>query len=235
MAHQGLRRTALLLASGALALGAASCGPPPAPPPVVPPPPLVPAAPAPKALGEKPWGEFRSVRFGLRVPLPDGKAWRIDDHGMSWLVASHPETGSTLSIRLWHDEGGTAAGRKGCEEAARVWRKLPDRDGADIVEKRAVNVPPDFDTQVEVGVVAPLPVRNAKAPPDLKGFVMAFGGRAHRCFAYVYITSAGGPGAEAVLGERLATMAQGSLGALKIENELDPKIEREGPPSLPGL
>jgi hypothetical protein len=180
-------------------------------------------------LGEMPVGEFVSLRFGLKLPLPDGKGWRIDDHGGSWLVATHAASGSELVLKVWREEAVTNRGR--CEERARFWRKIPERESADIVEKHAVDVPSGFDTVVEVGVIAPALVgKKAKAGEDLRGVAMAFGGKGRRCFAWIYTTSAGGQGAEAVLGERLATMVQGSLSATVTVNELDPQIDRTPAP-----
>jgi hypothetical protein len=184
-----------------------------------------PVVPAVKAFGDGRAGEFVSLRLGLKLPLPDGGGWRIDDHGGSWLVARHRGAASELVVRVWREEA--VMNRARCEERARFGRKIPEREGADSVEKHAVDVPRDFDTVVEVGVVAPaLAGKKARAGEDLRGFALAFGGKGKRCFAWIYTTSAGGPGAEAVLGERLATMVQGSLGAMTTVNELDPQIER---------
>jgi hypothetical protein len=212
------------------ALGALGCGGPVA---------VVPAAPAgaasavvvaaPPGLGDGRVGEFVSARFGLKLALPDGKSWRIDDHGGNWLVATHAGAASELVVRTWREEAVMNRGR--CEERARFWRKFPERESADIVEKRSVNVPPDFDTVVEVGVIASaLEGKKAKPGEALRGFALAFGGKGRRCFAWIYTTSAGGPRAEAVLGERLATMVQSSLGATTVVSELEPQIERAPAP-----
>ncbi len=198
-------------------------------------PPVAPVRPAPiveariKGLGEAPMGEFVSLRFGLKLPLPDGKAWRIDDHEGSWLVARHPGSGSELVVKGWREDA--VMNRARCEERARFWRKIPERESADIVERHAVDVPVGFDTVVEVGVIAPaLRGKKGKGEEELRGVAMAFGGKGRRCFTWVYTTSAGGRGAEAVLGERLATMVQGSLSATTAVNELDPQIDRTPAP-----
>ena len=226
---QPLLRFGALLLLGVGALGGLGCG---APLVVVPSAPLTPApvvVAAPKGLGDGRVGEFVSARFGLRMPLPDGKSWRIDDHGGHWLIATHAGAASELVVRTWREEAVMNRGR--CEERARFWRKIPERESADIVEKHSVNVPPDFDTVVEVGVIAPaLQGKKGRAGDALRGFALAFGGKGRRCFAWIYTTSAGGPGAEAVLGERLATMVQGSLGATTTVNELEPQIDRAPAP-----
>ncbi len=215
-------------AGGLLAVWVAGCEAPVAIIPAVSQRPTPVVAAAPKGLGDGRAVEFVSARFGLRLPLPDSKSWRIDDHGGHWLIATHAGAASELVVRTWREEAVMNRGR--CEERARFWRKIPERESADIVEKHNINVPPDFDTVVEVGVIAPVPSKKGKAGEPLRGFALAFGGKGRRCFAWIYTTSAGGPGAEAVLGERLATMVQGSLGATTTVNELEPQIDRAPAP-----
>jgi hypothetical protein len=216
-----------------LLLLAASCGSPPPPPPPAPAPAPTPAAPAPPPFAAGRWGEYRSERFGLRIPLPDGRSWRIDDHANSWLSATHASTGSALLVRAWHEEG--RVNRHRCEEQARVWKKLPDPAGAEVIEQHTVNAPlvsggagapkpGDFDTFVAIGVTP------GKAGAPIGAFAIAFGGRGHRCFAWVFTTSATGAGAEQVVGERLATMVERSLGGSVLESGLTPRIVREPMP-----
>jgi hypothetical protein len=217
-----------------VAIGASACGAPVATaPPPAPPPPIQPATPVPP-FGEGAWGDFASKRFGLRIPLPNGSTWRIDDHNNSWLVAAHRLTDSELWARSWAEPG--VVSRQRCEEEARLRRKLPEREGAEIVEKRALDAPAGFDTQLEVGVISPAakgakrkPQADAPAEGEVRAFAMAFGGKGHRCFAYVFLTRVSGPGAEPIVGERLATMVQGSLAHVTLESALDPKIPRDDP------
>ncbi len=141
-------------------------------------------------------------------------------------MATHGDSSSTVLVRVWRE--GDVVNRGRCEERARSWRALPEREGAEIVERRALGLPEDFDTVVEVGLIPPPP--RAPAGTPLQGFVMAFGGWAHRCFAYVFTTSASGVGAEQAVGERLALMMEGSLPKIVFESALEPKIpSRMGP------
>jgi hypothetical protein len=164
------------------------------------------------------WGSFRSKRFRLELPLPDGRVWRIDDHKTPWLTASHAPTQSELWVRTWHEY--ERANTKTCEEKARLWKKeIPSRDGAEIVEHRAIGVPEDFDTWVDIGIAA------APAPGDpIRAFAIAFGGRRHQCFTFVYMTRAHGPGAERVIAARLAVMVQKSLGKVVASDSLHPAV-----------
>ena len=87
-----------------------------------------------------------------------------------------------------------------------------------------MDAPAGFDTFVSIGV---LPGKSADDP--IAGFALAFGGHAHRCFAWAFTTVARGPGAAAVVGERLATMVERSLGKVVLESELVPHIPRDRP------
>lgn len=200
-----------------LALPACEPAVPPAPPPA--PAPITTAAPAPPPAFAGNAGTFRSERFSLRLPLPDGRAWRIDDHGSTWLTAAHPPSSSALAVRSWTEEGRVPRTR--CEERARLRRALPDRAGADILQDRAVDAPAGFDTQLVVGVAA------AKPGAPIAAFALAIGARAHRCFVWSYTTTAEGLGAERVVGERLAIMIETSLMKAAIDDELRPQIPRE--------
>lgn len=184
------------------------------------------AAPAPRPVGtrdamaaEDRWGEFPSKRFGLRLPLPDGHAWRIDDHTGRFLLATQASTGSELAVRLWRED--EVVNRQRCEAKARVLRTLPDRMGAELVDRRAVAVPAEFDTIVETFVV---PAKAQGAP--ITAFALAFGGLERRCFAYVFTTSAVGAGAEQAIGDRLGVMVRGSLERLSFSGELEQRVER---------
>jgi hypothetical protein len=192
----------------------------PAQPPAPPPPPAPAPAPAPPpAFATGAAGTFRSERFALRLPLPDGSAWRIDDHQGPWLTATHAASASTLIVRSWTEDG--RATRARCEERARLWRKLPERAGADIMQERAIDAPPGFDTRLLVGVVS------GKPGAPISAFALAMGAHAHRCFVWSYTTTAQGLGAEQVVGERLATMVEASLAKVRMESDLTPRIQRE--------
>jgi hypothetical protein len=189
-----------------------------------------PAAPAgPPDLTTGSWGEYRSARFDLRLPLPDGPSWRVEDGRSPWLEASHAAANTNLLVRTWPEAG--TANRQTCEARARLWRDLPARERADIVDRRRINVPPGFDTIVEVGVTPERPEDNAaRGDLAIEGFAMAFGGWAHRCFAFVLTTKASGKDAERLVAVRLATMVELSLLNVSIERETDPDVPREPVP-----
>lgn len=183
---------------------------------------------APPDLASGAWGEYRSARFDLRLPLPDGPSWRIDDSRSPWLEATHEAANAHLLVRAWAEPG--RANRAACEARARLWRELPAREEADIVDRRRVNVPPGFDTIVEVGVTPETRGARGGGDPAIEGFAIAFGGWARRCFAYVLTTKASGKGAERLVAVRLATMVDLSLQKVTIDRETDPDLPREPGP-----
>ena len=127
-------------------------------------------------------------------------------------------------MRSWTEDGRVT--RQRCEERARLWRVFPDPATAGEVNARSLEAPAGYDTFVSVGVVT------GKPDDPVSGFALAFGGHGHRCFAWAYTTTARGPGAALLLGERLATMVERSLGQVEIESETVPRIPREKPPVL---
>ena len=211
------------LACAALSL-APACG---APPPPAEPPPATPItrpkpAPPPADLGGAA-GEHRSARFDLLLPLPDGAGWRVDDAGTPWLVATHAASSTTLLVRAWRPGG--LVNRQACEEQARLWRDLPGREGAAVAERRRIDAPAGFDTEVEIGVATGIEEAAQPGAP-VTGFVAAFGGWARRCFAYAAVTRAEGAGAARVVAARLAALVEVSLAGVRLESELQPALRR---------
>jgi hypothetical protein len=179
--------------------------------------------------------DFASKRFDLRLPLPDGLGWSIDDRRTPWLTATHAASSSTLMVRVWREDD--LVNRARCEERARSWANLPQVDGAQIIEQRAVPLPAGFDTRFVAGISAPAAAaageRTSPQNQPIQGFVVAFGGWARRCFVYVFRTEAAGDAAVRRIGERLATMVEGSLLAIELTSDLAPTIPREAPPEAP--
>ena len=57
------------------------------------------ALPSSKTFDGTAWATFHSKRFELSLRLPDGPAWRIDDHRSPWLRATHEGTRSKIVLR----------------------------------------------------------------------------------------------------------------------------------------
>jgi hypothetical protein len=199
---------ALLLAAGCAASPEASSPAAPAAPPLV-----ASEAPEPSALEL-----VRSARQGLRLPLHDARAWQLDDASSTWLAGRSSAEEATLLVRLWSDE--QRRNRDKCEASARELRRLPALESMTLLEERAVDVPPGFDTVARVAV-------REDGKSGLYGVVLAFGGRARRCFGFVYVTHASGPEAERVVGERLARTVESTLSGVELDSRLEAPVGRE--------
>ncbi len=207
MADEGLTGSfALRLALLTLSL-ASSCTPTtssqarvtPAPPP---PPAFFPDDPHPLPV-------FHSARLGLSLPLPDGRAWRIDDHSTPELLATHAATRSRVLVAVVRADA--LVGRQQCEALARQQKLVPAgemRTIEDAIEIRQET----FDTRVRVGVLP------GSTPSDpVVGHVMAFGGFLRKCFVFDYSTEANGARKRMPSPSRLATARARILGGLKID------------------
>lgn len=125
-------------------------------------------------------------------------------------------------LRLWRDEN--RMNRDKCEAKARSYRTLPRREDSEILEEKSLDLPPGFDTKAVVGLVPD------EQTGELFGFVMAFGGFAHKCFTYVYVTSASGAGADVKVADRLAKIVESSLSKIRFDTDLDPELDRTPSP-----
>ncbi|MDW8250619.1 MAG: hypothetical protein RMJ98_15095 [Myxococcales bacterium] len=147
-----------------------------------------------------PWGRFRSRRFALWISFPDGKNWRIDDHRNSWLLATHPPSSSSLSLRVYQESEAVNPAR--CEARARQHDpRLPSESSGKILERSAAPVIKGWDTRSLVLSV----LRSRPGEPlDLEGHRVVIASSVRKCMVIHYATRAVGAGAEGVLGARLA-------------------------------
>jgi hypothetical protein len=157
----------------------------------------------------RPLPRYRSKRFALSLPLPDGRTWRIDDHSKPELVATHAPTRSTVLVSVFHAD--ELVGRSQCEALAHVHRLVPAVDLTVLEEETAITQQ-TFDTRTVVGI-AP------GSTPDqpLVGHVMAFGGFLRKCFVFDFATEVDGAADEPVLSSRLAYARARILGGLEID------------------
>ena len=193
-------------------------------------------APAPqtsRALGfrddDRPLLRYRSHRLALSLPLPDGRAWRIDDHSQPGLVATHTPTRSRLEVSVFPSDH--LVGRSQCEDLARSRRLVPDEGSAErTVEDEVTITQETFDTRIRVTL-------EPGSGPDrsLGGRVMAFGGFLRKCFAFVYSTEVDAVTDEAVLSSRLAFVRARILGGLELEPfDVVSRDSPSGPKLAPG-
>jgi hypothetical protein len=140
------------------------------------------------------WGKFHSKRFLLTVPLPDGKAWKIDDHRQPSLVARHPPTESRLEIATARDV--ELMNRAKCEQRARTIGFVPPGDLATVEDE--VHVGPEaYDSRVWVAI-------GAEPNGRVEGHVFLFGAFLRQCLFVHFQTTVPSSKEEDVLAQRLA-------------------------------
>jgi hypothetical protein len=164
------------------------------------------------------------------LPLPDGRAWRIDDHSQPALVATHAPTRSRLGVSVFPAD--ELVGRTQCEELARARGLVPEVDASAqrTVEDEVAITQVTFDTRIEVTL-------EPGSGPDrtLRGRVMAFGGFLRKCYVFVYSTEVDAATDEAVLSARLALVRARVLGGLELEPfDAVPRDAPAGPKLAPG-
>jgi hypothetical protein len=168
----------------------------------------------------RPLPRYHSARLALSLPLPDGHAWRIDDHSEAELVSTHAPTRSRVLLATFRTEA--LVGRSQCEALAHDRRLVPPLADLHVLEDVNGLTQETFDTRTVVAI-AP------GAGPDqpLVGHVMAFGGFLRKCFVFDFSTEVDGAADEPVLSARLAYARARILGGLA----LDPfaAVKRETP------
>lgn len=146
------------------------------------------------APGES-WGKFHSKRFNVTIPLPDGKAWKIDDHRGPALVATHPATGSVLVVEATQEE--ELVNRQRCEERARKRGWVPS-ERLTTVEDHVLTGPDAYDSRLWVALDPD------HADTRVDGHVYLFGAFLRRCLLVHLTTSIATAKDEDILATRLA-------------------------------
>lgn len=145
---------------------AIGCGP------AVAPKPVGPNLAAPKAaLADEAWGKFHSARNAVTVWLPDGHAWKIDDHSHQDLVAVHERTNSRLTLRLIQDAG-ELTNREKCERKANLDRFVDTTKIAEVTHEDGIDRN-GWDTHILVGTEV--------AGRDTIGHVVQFSSFIRKC------------------------------------------------------
>ncbi len=207
MAHRALKARALVATTVLSACGQPALAPQNV---VVPSPSAVPAS----ALDypTDAWGSFHSKRFQLTIPLPDGRAWKIDDHRAPELVAVHAPTDSRLTIAVSRED--ELMNRQRCEQRARLRGWVPTTP-LSTVEDEVRTGPEAYDSRVWVAIGTSPPRGPADAPP-IEGHVFLFGAFLRTCLT-VHLTTRAPPDAEAVLASRLAIASSRIVKAIALD------------------
>lgn len=196
-----------------LALASVSCASAPAPKPAHEPPPPPPAPKTSPGIADKAWGSVASQRFSVMIALPERKDWQVEDVREAWWTARHAASSSELAVKTWRTS--RLSRREDCQKQIALWRPKapnPEAEPGSIVDRRALDAPAGYQTELVVGV------RRAGAGGEIEGYALAVGHTIGQCYAALYTTRALGANAEATVGERLALFGDAVL----------PRIERIG-------
>ena len=145
--------------------------------------------------------------------MPERTSWRIEETKETWWTARHAASQSELSVKTWRTS--RLSTREDCKKQVRLWRpRSPDPDARPerILERRAIDAPRGFDTELALGV------DRAGPSAEIEGWAVAVGHTVGECYAAIYTTRAAGKNAEASVGERLALFGDGVF----------PRIQRLG-------
>jgi hypothetical protein len=152
---------------------------------------------------------YRSLRFKLSVPLPDGRAWKIDDHRAPELVATHAPTRSTLTLYSFAEPD--LMNRQSCEARARERGLVTLRDPRTVADETTVG-PDAYDSRIWVALET-----EASAQSPLTGHAFLFGAYVRKCLFVHYATSVAAVKDEPLLTSRLATARLLILGEIRME------------------
>jgi hypothetical protein len=166
----------------------------------------------------------------MSLGLPDGSAWKIDDHRSGWLRATHEPTRSALLVRAWSE--GENVTRKACYARAREWESgLPDLEAQPLIDDQMRSLLGYRDAaRVAVGVLVRGGTESATG-----GFVVAIVGEVRRCVLVAYETEASGAAAQDEVADRLAIVTDRLLPSMKLDQSFTPSREPAMlPPARPG-
>lgn len=167
-----------------------------------------PARPTSWSSGAEAWGKYHSKRFQLSVPLPDGHAWKIDDHKGPALVATHPGTGSILTIQTTQEED--LMNRQRCEEHARKLGWVPAAN-LTTVDDHVITAPEAYDSRLWVALDPD------HADTRVDGHVFLFGAFLRNCLFVHLATSVATVEDEDVLATRLAIASDRIVQAITLD------------------
>lgn len=193
-------------------LALTSCAAQPATPVVSAPPPI--GRPEPlesSTLQDREWGVVRAPALGLKLALPEAKAWLATSS--SGFELRHEPTATTLSVRRWR--GSRLPRVEACEAELRARAAgLAEADETSLVSRREVRAPKGFFTRITLVAV---PGKSAK----VAGQALAVGASVGECLALVARTECN---SEAELAERLRLLdvTLSHVRALEVEDRVPP-------------
>jgi hypothetical protein len=168
----------------------------------------------PNRLQDRDWGVVRAAALGLKLALPEARAWLQEPGlaagGPTWELRHEP-TGSSLRVRRWR--ASRLPRVESCEaELRQRTADLPRADASNVVARRSVRIPEGFVTLITLLAV---PGKSAR----VEGDVLAIGAGVGECIAVVARTECA---TEAELAERLRLLdiSVGHLRLMQIEDRV---------------
>ncbi len=170
------------------------------------------------------WGVYHSLRFRMSLPLPNGRAWKIDDHSRGELLATEAGTHSTITVLGEHEP--TLVNHQLCEARARTLGLVPERMERSLqsIEDSVIVGPEAYDTRVRVAIE-----RDSGPERRLVGHVFAFGAYVDKCFVFHLATDVRSEEEEQTLSQRLALGRFRILAGIKVD-ELGSVPRGKNPP-----
>jgi hypothetical protein len=150
-------------------------------------------------------------RFQLEVQVPDPDGWHPVRGKSRFVELTHQGSSSRLLLRAWFER--EVMDRKRCEEAARLYRDLPN--GGQLLSRATASVPEGFDTEVVAAMIPGAPVR---------GYLTAFGARARHCFALSFTSD--GPSSQ-IIEERIAVIDRRTVGTIRVLSGIDSDVREQ--------
>lgn len=171
------------------------------------------------------WGKFHSKRHNLTLSLPDGKAWKIDDHHSAEMIAQHEPTLSRVVARRTLEEN--LMNRQRCEDRARALGIVPvDTKAFTTVEDTVWVGPEAYDSRVWVAVEA------GRHGSSVTGHVYLFGSYVRTCLFVHLETTVPNAKDEEILATRLAVAEERIVKAVALDaprTSSDAEVPKEKP------
>ncbi len=150
---------------------------------------------------------FHSTRFGVSIPFPDGPRWKILDHRIPILRATHEGTKSVVELAMWHEDA--LVNRAMCEERAHQKAIAREASGEEVSTELAP-VPAGWDTGIWIGV-------DRVNDHEATGHLIAFGAFIHKCLYFHFETTADLAHLD-VISDRLAFARLRMFGGLALDS-----------------
>ncbi len=147
----------------------------------------------------------QSRAVGLRVPLPDARAWsELDEE--RWFALTHEPSSSSLRFRTWRAP--LRVSKDDCREQVYLWRSELRPRGEPMIEK-SLGAPSGYDVGMRIDV-------ERAESGAFTAVLLAYGAGVRRCYAAVFQTMVEHAGAESELGGRLRLITEGVLNRVEL-------------------